>query len=194
MHLLLFSGFLGSGKTSLVIPLAKAAVLRGDKVAIIVNEIGQIGIDNQLMSHLGLNVWELVAGCICCTLSGDLITTLEKLDAEYHPNLVIVEASGVADPRTILDSLRFYRGRPLLSKKTVSVLDPLRLPMLLEVIEPLITSQLQYADVIIISKTDTASVAEVEDAEKTARKINERAKIIPSGKEGDREAVVAALL
>ncbi|MCL5952374.1 MAG: cobalamin biosynthesis protein CobW, partial [Chloroflexi bacterium] len=81
MHLLLFAGFLGSGKTSLIIPLAKAVVKSERRAAIVVNEIGEIGIDNQLMRQLDLNVWELVAGCICCTLSADLVTTLQKLDA-----------------------------------------------------------------------------------------------------------------
>jgi G3E family GTPase len=193
-HLLLFSGFLGSGKTSLIIPLAKAAAASGRKVVVIVNEIGDIGIDNQLMDHLGLNVWELVAGCICCTLSGDLIQTLEKLDSGYNPDLVIVEASGAADPHPILGALRFYHGRPLLSTKTASVLDPLRLPMLLEVMSPLVTAQLEHADIIMISKTDIASLEEVDLARRTAHEINGRAQIVTSGLEGHPDACAITTL
>lgn len=187
MHLLLFSGFLGSGKTSLVIPLAKAAAESGRRVAVIVNEIGEIGIDNQLMRHLGLNVWELTAGCICCTLSGDLVTTLEKLDEKYSPDLVIVEASGAADPHAVLAMLPYYHGRPLLSVRTVCIVDPLRLPMLMEVITPLITSQIAHADVVIVSKADTATFTDLESAIATARVIKPGIHTIISVKKAEYE-------
>jgi G3E family GTPase len=181
MNLLLFSGFLGSGKTCLIIPLSKIIVQLGHRVAIIVNEIGQIGIDNQLMRQLDLNVWELVSGCICCTLSSDLVETLQKLDSDYRPDIVIVEASGAADPNNILDALRYYRGRPLSSVRTVSVVDPLRLPILIDVMTPLITSQIRKADLIIISKTDLAKPDEIEFARRTAREINSTARILEAG-------------
>ena len=178
MHLLLFSGFLGSGKTSFIIPLSMAVVQSGHRVAIVVNEIGEIGIDNQLMRHLDFNVWELVAGCICCTLSGDLVTTLQKLDSDDAPDLVIVESSGAADPRNVLRALPYYRGRPLSSVRTTSVLDPLRLPMLIEVMAPLITSQIQHADLIIVSKVDLATPDQIDFARRTAREINPMARIV----------------
>ncbi len=178
MHLLLFSGFLGSGKTSLVIPLSKAAVESGRRAAIIVNEIGEIGIDNQLMRQLSLNVWELVAGCICCTLSGDLVATLQMLDSDYEPDLVIVEASGAADPRNVLSALPYYRGRPLSGVRTASVLDPLRLSMLMEVMAPLITSQIQHTDLIIVSKIDLATSDQIDFARRRAREINPTARIV----------------
>ena len=62
------------------------------------------------MRQLDLNVWELVAGCICCTLSGDLVATLQKLDSDYAPDLVIVEASGAADPHSVVGVLPYYQG------------------------------------------------------------------------------------
>jgi len=188
MHLLLFSGFLGSGKTSLVIPLSKAAVESGHRAAIIVNEIGEIGIDNQLMRQLDLNVWELVAGCICCTLSGDLVATLQKLDSDYAVDLVIVEASGAADPRNVLSALPYYRGRPLSSVRNVAVVDPLRLPMLIEVMTPLITSQIQHADLIIVSKTDLATSDQIDFAHRTAREINPTARIVNAAARGHLDA------
>jgi G3E family GTPase len=184
MHLLLFSGFLGSGKTSLVIPLAKTTAQSGHRIAVIVNEIGEIGIDNQLMKQLELNVWELVAGCICCTLSGDLVTTLQKLDSDYTPDLVIVEASGAADPQNILGSLHYYKGRSLGSVRTATVLDPLRLPMLIEVLTPLVTSQIRYADLIIISKTDLATSEQIDFARRTARAINPTTRIVGAAARG----------
>ncbi len=105
--------FLVGQDNPLIIPLVNAVVKSGRRVAIIVNEIGEIGIDNQLMRKLDLNVWELIVGCICCTLTGDLVTTLQKLDTAHAPDLVIVEPSGAANPRNVLSALPYYRGRPL---------------------------------------------------------------------------------
>ena len=187
MHLLLFSGFLGSGKTTLVIPIAKAVAGSGHRVAIVANEIGEIGIDNQFMRQLDLNVWELVAGCICCTLSGDLIAMLQELDSGYAPDLVIVEASGAANPQSVLSALPYYKGRPLSSVRTASVVDPLRLEMLMEVLTPLVTSQIQHADVIIISKTDLAKPEEIGFAHRTVREINPKAGIVNTGIPGHLE-------
>jgi G3E family GTPase len=177
MHLLLFTGFLGSGKTSFIVPLAETVIEARRRVAIVVNEIGEIGIDNQLMRQLELDVWELLNGCICCTLSSDLVSTLQKLDASYAPDLVIVEASGAANPSNVLSALPYYHGKPLQSVYTVSILDPLRLQMLIEVMTPLITSQIQNADLIIVNKTDLASPEEVGFACRTAREVNPNAGI-----------------
>ena len=144
-------------------------------MAILVNEIGEVGIDNQLMRQLELDVWELINGCICCTLSADLVGTLQKLDEGYAPDLVIVEPSGAADPSNLLRSLPFYRGRPLQSVRWAVVLDPLRLPVLLEVLTPLITAGIQQAGCIIVSKTDIASEEEVAQATQAARELNPQA-------------------
>jgi G3E family GTPase len=177
MHLILFTGFLGSGKTSFIIPLAKAVVNAKHRTAIVVNEIGEIGIDNQLLRQLDLNVWELLNGCICCSLSSDLVSTLQKLDEAYSPELTIVESSGAADPKNLLSALPYYKGRPFESTTIVSILDPLRLQMLIEVLTPLITSQIQHADFVIVNKSDLASPDEITFAVDTAQEINPKARI-----------------
>ncbi len=178
MRLLLVTGFLGSGKTTMIIKLAQSATERAKRVAIVVNEIGEIGIDDRLMRQLDLNVWELVNGCICCTLSGDLVTTLQKLDADYAPDLVMVEPSGAADPKNILSALPYYRGRPLDGLYTATIVDPLRVEMLVEVLTPLITSQIRHADLILISKRDLASPAEIAAARQAAQEYNPAAKVV----------------
>jgi G3E family GTPase len=190
MRLLLFTGFLGSGKTTLVIKLAKFAVERGKKVAILVNEIGEVGIDNQLMRQLDLNVWELLNGCICCTLSADLVTTLQQLDSDYSPDLVIVEPSGAADPRSILSLLPYYRGTPLESIQTISILDPLRLEVLSEVVTPLIISQIQHADLILLSKCDQAKPEEMDFAHRVAQDHNPAVKALNFGVDTPLEILV----
>lgn len=178
MHLLFVAGFLGSGKTTLVLRLAQYAVERDQKVAILVNEIGEIGIDNQLMRQIGMNVWELLNGCICCTLSADLVTTLHQLDADYSPDVVIIEPSGAADPRSVLSALPYYKGTPLESLQTVSVLDPLRVEMLMAVMTPLVTSQIQHADLVLISKCDQSAPEEIALARQAAKEHNPGAKVL----------------
>jgi G3E family GTPase len=194
VHLLLITGFLGSGKTTLVIRLAKAVSRHNLRTAIMVNEIGEIGIDNQLMRQLDLNVWELLGGCICCTLAGDLVTTLQQLDRDYHPNLVIVEPSGAADPSGVLKALPYYRGTPLESIRTIAILDPLRLPMLYEVMSPLITAHIQQADLILISKCDLASVSEISFASQTAQELNPQANLFKSDLQDLPSDLISAIL
>jgi G3E family GTPase len=172
VRLLVVTGFLGSGKTSLIIRIADAARSRGGGVAVVVNEIGDIGIDDQLLRRLDHNVWELTSGCICCTLSGDLVATLHALDERGDVDLVIVEASGAADPKSLLAALPLYRGRPLDSVRWVAVLDPFRLPMLLEVMTPLVEGGIRLADTVIIARSDVASEEELAGAEAAVSAIS----------------------
>ena len=190
MHLILFSGFLGSGKTTLVIKLAQFAVEQGKKIAILVNEIGEVGIDNQLMRQLDMNVWELLNGCICCTLSADLVSTLQQLDSDYSPDLVIVEPSGAADPKGILSALPYYKGTPIEGMQTVAVLDPLRLEMLIEVMTPLIVSQIKHADLVLVSKCDQAKVEEIEYAHQVAGEHSPNARVMNFSKYSSLDALL----
>lgn len=178
MKLILISGFLGSGKTTLIINLARQATALGQQIAILVNEIGEIGIDDQLMRQLDLNTWELIGGCICCTLSADLVTTLQTLDAEYQPDLVILEPSGAAEPGNILQALPYYKGRPLEGIKSVVLVDPLRIRPLYEVMTPLVTKQIDAAELVIITKADIASTEELADAHRIIAEVKPDAAIV----------------
>ena len=172
MKLILITGFLGSGKTSFIINIARSVVSAGQRIAILVNEIGEIGIDNQLMRQLDLDVWELMNGCICCTLSGDLVTTLQKLDESYQPDIVLVEPSGAAEPGNILNALPYYQGRPLEKIKTITLVDPLRIVPLYTVMSPLITKQIEKANLAVITKADQATPQEIADARRIIDEIN----------------------
>lgn len=177
MHLLLLSGFLGSGKTTFLIRVARRAAEAGARSAVVVNEIGEIGIDDHLMRRLGLNVWELASGCICCTLSADLGTTLRLLDEQYRPDLVLLEPSGAADPRNIGPLVSNYGGRPLQSITTATLVDPLRIEALFDVLQPLITAQIQAADVILVSKADVAAPEQTAAARRIAGELNSSARL-----------------
>lgn len=195
MHLLMMTGFLGSGKTTLVIQLAQAATALGRRVAILVNEIGEIGIDDQLMRQLDLNVWEMVNGCICCTLTADLVTTLEKLDREYEVDVALLEPSGAAEPDNILRALPYYKGEPLASIRSVSVLDPLRMPELYQVLTPLLTKQLAHAELLLITKADLAARDQIQETRRIAAEVNPGARVeIINARQPLPEGLLAELL
>jgi len=179
VKLFLIAGFLGSGKTTLLLALARyLADERGRRVCIIVNEIGEVGIDQKIMADAGLEVWELTAGCICCQLTADLVTTLNEVTGRYHPDVVLVEASGVATPPGILDALRYYKGEPFAVVETLVLVDPTRLEVLLAVMTPLITGQIAAADRLVITKVDVATPVELAAVQDAVGEYNQRAPVL----------------
>lgn len=177
MNLVVVTGFLGAGKTTFLTKLAKRATEMGFKVGIIVNEIGEIGIDDQFMRRLGLNVWEVLGGCICCTLTADLVATLERLKRDFKADVVLVEPSGAADPRAVISTIDNYDKGSIDGKLQVAVVDALRIEMLMEVLSPLTTATMQHADLIFINKADAGSPGQVDYAAETARSVNPGARL-----------------
>ena len=178
MDLLVVAGFLGSGKTTLILSLARQLATAGHKVAIVENEVGEIGIDGALIRRAGLTVRELFNGCICCQLSADLVPTLEALAVEFSPDWVIIEPSGIAEPKRMLAVLPYYHGSPLKMVRTLTLVDPTRIPELYEVLTPLITAQVQAADVVVINKTDLASGEQLAATRAVVRQVNPQALLI----------------
>lgn len=175
-RLLIFSGFLGSGKTTLIIELAKQLAAVGDSTCFVVNEAGEVGVDQQTMRDFSLDVREITAGCICCQLGASLVTTLHTITGELHPRVVIIEASGLAIPAGILDGLSHYQGAPFTELNVVTVVDPTRLQVLFDVVGPLVRAQIEQADEIVISKVDQASAGELTFAEEIIRELKPGAK------------------
>lgn len=171
-ELLLFSGFLGSGKTTLIMALARELAAQGRKTAFIVNEVGDIGVDQSVMRDGGLEVVEITAGCICCQIGIDLVKTLEALTAGYRPEIIIVEASGVATPTGVIQALEYYRGEPLGRVWSIGVLDPTRLEALLDVMTPLIESQISQVDEIVVTKIDESTDSDLALARNAAARLN----------------------
>jgi G3E family GTPase len=171
MRLLLFAGFLGSGKTTLIVALARQAALQRSRVCVLVNEVGEVGIDGEVIRMGDLEVVEITGGCICCQIGVDLVRALRDLEQEFRPDLVIVEASGIATPEGVLDTIRRYPPQTLEAMLTVTVVDPLRFEALYEVLTPLIEGQIAGADHIVITKADEASPAEVEAARRVAGEL-----------------------
>lgn len=156
MNVLIFGGFLGSGKTTSLMQLARfvAESSRSDnpnKVMIIENEIGQVGIDDAFLRSGGFRVDNLFAGCACCTISGELTTAILRIRKQYDPEWVIVETTGLAYPKRIQENLL----ETLQSKARIAVLvDASRWRRLHKPMESLFRGQIEGADAVIINKTD----------------------------------------
>jgi G3E family GTPase len=153
MRVLVIGGFLGSGKTTLLLSIAKKLTSVPCTVAIIENEIGEIGIDGKYISQYGMEVQELYGGCICCSLNTSLRTALEKIGRELKPDWVLLEPTGAAIPNDIIKTVAAYTDI-VESYYTFILIDPLRYDMLLEMMTPLLEAQIESADSILINKID----------------------------------------
>lgn len=178
--MIILGGFLGSGKTSILLPLAKLLTGRENpgktSLVIIENEIGQVGIDDKVLKAEGLSVRELFAGCVCCQLSTSLIACLNEVAEKLAPRWVIIEATGVAVPDNIVETLARY-GKGAAKLKTVVIVDARRWKELSAVLSALVERQVSGADIILINKIDLVSTAELEGVEVSVRKLNSRAQI-----------------
>lgn len=177
MKLLLIGGFLGSGKTTLLLEIARHLTARSEKIAIIENEVGEVGIDGRYLQSEGLEVQELFGGCVCCTLSVDLVTTLKKLDRSVRPDRVILEATGVARPGDIVPTVRRYA--PVVDEiQVLSLVDAPRYPMLLEVMNPMVTAQIGAADIVAVNKIDEIDEKALESIRESVRGLNATARVL----------------
>jgi G3E family GTPase len=177
VRLLMISGFLGSGKTTLLLEIARRMVAGSQKIAIIENEVGEVGIDGQYLRREGLEVQEMFGGCVCCTLSVDLVTTLKKLDRLFQPETVILEATGIARPGDIVPTVRQYAS--MVDEIQVLILvDGPRYEMLLEVMTPLVTAQIGAADVVAINKIDEMDEAGIDSIRRSIKDLNEETRVV----------------
>lgn len=153
MQLYLFSGFLGSGKTTMVTEIARYLVeKKNEKVMLIVNDVGDVGIDAQLMRKLQTDVHELFGGCICGQL-GNLVNLLLGIGDKYFVDTVIIEASGIAQPVRFIDTIKKFLPDQT-NIQVITLADATRWEELYLVLETLITSQIESADLVVINKTD----------------------------------------
>ena len=177
MQLLVISGFLGSGKTSILMPLVKRLTKNGIKIAIIENEVGKTGVDDIYLKEHGLNVKEIFSGCICCTLRVDLIRTLLTIENEYSPDLVILEPSGVAGPSQVITALYGYGGE-IDSKILLSIIDAERFVKLTSMNMPIITDGIKNADLVVVNKIDLVKEEQLDFLKEKLLTFNKNADIM----------------
>jgi G3E family GTPase len=178
MRVILVSGFLGSGKTTLIRQLAGYLVVdREQKVVIIENEVGEVGIDDRFLSGEGFQVREIYGGCICCQLTGELTLAVNQIAERFSPDWVIIEATGVARPSTILNTLEKY-GKGIDGIFTLAVADTGRWEELMEIMPELISAQVAEAKLVIASKIDEAGEGELQRLMEKVKEINPRAGVL----------------
>jgi G3E family GTPase len=171
------TGYLGAGKTTLLNRILSES--HGKRYAVIVNEFGEIGIDNDLIVESDEEIYEMNNGCVCCTVRGDLIRVVEGLMRRPGRfDAIVVETTGLADPAPVAQT--FFMDDEVRAKTrldaVVAVADAKHLPLRLKDSREA-AEQLAFADVILLNKTDLVSPAELSSLERTIRAINPTAKI-----------------
>lgn len=174
-------GFLGSGKTTLMLRLAKYVTVSGNRAAIVVNEAGKVPVDGKLLSAAGLPVREIFAGCVCCTVVGDFIETLDALEESGEFYCILVEPSGMADAPRLFASLHKHGGYLL---RKILILDGVRLPILMKAARPLMEGQIAEADLILVNKVDALTDEEKKNVLTLVKQQAHHAPVYPVSAQG----------
>ncbi|MBU4439748.1 MAG: cobalamin biosynthesis protein P47K [Acetobacterium sp.] len=177
MKIIILGGFLGSGKTTVLLQLAHYLVEQSSdqkktQVAIIENEIGQIGIDDKVFRGNGYVVRDIFSGCVCCSLNSDLISGVQEIRSMSDPQWLIIEATGVAFPDKIAESLFVNLG---LASRIITLIDAKRWQRIRVPLANLIEGQLSDAEIVLINKTDLVNETELLELEKELSGINQDA-------------------
>jgi len=182
MRVNLLFGFLGSGKTTLARRLLQSDS-QGHKMAVIVNEFGDVGIDGAILDGReegqSIDMVELTSGCLCCTLKGSLLQAVEELRRKSAADLVVIEATGVAEPEEMVETF----SDPSLSElydmgPMVTVVDSPKFMKIREMLGPFYEAQVQNADTVILNKTDLADAETLEGLRQEVARLNPDAAII----------------
>lgn len=181
MRMIIFGGFLGSGKTTILMRIAQFLIRnsrddRKNKVVILENEIGQVGVDDMLLKSNGYTVNELFAGCACCTMSGELRGNVKVILREMDPEWLILEATGIAYPLNIKETLDPIIEIPAV---IVSVVDAHRFLRMLTPLNDLIVSQLKDAKYIFVNKIDLVTAEITQEVKARVKDIAPLAQIQP---------------
>lgn len=172
----IISGFLGAGKTTLIKKLISEA-FQGEKLVIIENEFGEIGIDGGFLKESGIQITEMNSGCICCSLVGDFSEALKEVLAEYSPNRVIIEPSGVGKLSDVIKAVK-NTGSSVEINSTAVVVDASKCKMYMKNYGEFYNNQIEYAGTIILSRTQKISDEKLDTCLKMIHEKNSEASVI----------------
>ena len=173
----IYSGFLGAGKTTLIKKMI-AEGYKGQKLVLIENEFGEIGIDGGFLQDAGINITEMNSGCLCCSLVGDFGKALTKVINEYHPDRIIIEPSGVGKLSDVIGAVNKVTGPDVTLGYTVAVVDAGKVKVYTKNFGEFYNNQVETASTIILSRTDSIPQAKLDAAVEILREHNAVATVI----------------
>ena len=173
----IYSGFLGAGKTTLIKKMISEAY-KGQKLVLIENEFGEIGIDGGFLQDAGINITEMNSGCICCSLVGDFGKALTQVIAEYHPDRIIIEPSGVGKLSDVIGAVQKVTGHEVQLGYTVAVADAGKVKVYMKNFGEFYNNQIETASTIILSRTDSIPQAKLDTSVALIREHNEVATLV----------------
>ena len=189
----IFSGFLGAGKTTLIKKLIKEAYA-GEKVVLIENEFGEIGIDGGFLQEAGINITEMNSGCICCSLVGDFSKALRQVSAKYAPDRIIIEPSGVGKLSDVIKAVASAQLENAELNAFCTVVDAAKCKMYMKNFGEFFGDQVENASCILLSHTDKAGESKTETAIALLKEKNPTATIVTSAWDSlDGKAILQAM-
>jgi len=180
MRVHVICGFLGAGKTTFLLRAVGELAPR-ERIAVLVNEFGKVGIDGQVLRGETIDVVELPQGCICCSLRSSLLDGVQEIYARYRPDRLLIEPSGIASPAQILDAMSDLRFADQVTPGvTVAVIDAANFSKLQEVLGSFFEEQVRLAGVVIVNKIDLVEPEEMQTVIKAVEGLNQQAAIYPA--------------
>ena len=173
----IFSGFLGAGKTTLIKKMIQEAYA-GQKLVLIENEFGEIGIDGGFLQDAGINITEMNSGCICCSLVGDFGKALTQVIQEYAPERIVIEPSGVGKLSDVVAAVQKVTNEEVTLGYTVAVADAGKVKVYMKNFGEFYNNQIETASTIILSRTDAIPQAKLDAAVAMLREHNADATIV----------------
>lgn len=174
----IISGFLGAGKTTFI-KLLIENVFAGEKLVLIENEFGEIGIDGGFLKDAGIEITEMNSGCICCTLVGDFSKALRKVIEEYHPDRVLIEPSGVGKLSDVSKAIEHVKKEADIEiEGRITIVDGKKAKLYLKNFGEFFKNQVAYANTIVVSRTQMMEDHSIEECVKMLREENKEASII----------------
>ena len=173
----IYSGFLGAGKTTLIKKMIQESY-SGQKLVLIENEFGEIGIDGGFLQDAGINITEMNSGCICCSLVGDFGKALTQVIADYNPDRIVIEPSGVGKLSDVIAAVNKVTNDHVTLGYTVAVVDAGKVKVYMKNFGEFYNNQIETASTIILSRTDSISQQKLDAAVAMLREHNASATII----------------
>ena len=177
MKIDIYSGFLGAGKTTLIKKMIQEAYA-GEKLVLIENEFGEIGIDGGFLQDAGINITEMNSGCICCSLVGDFGKALTQVIDQYAPDRIVIEPSGVGKLSDVIAAVQKVTGDDVQLGYTVAVVDAGKVKVYMKNFGEFYNNQVETASTIILSRTDAIPQAKLDAAVALLREHNDHATLV----------------